>query len=453
MNIFVNIPVPSSNGSGAPVDVSMFGATKTVSVAGPFVAGVTIEFTNELVPTQWAPLFTFNNPDGNTFDVACRWMRATVRDYRSGSPQCDVGGTDDGSLFVSIPVTVGNGVGAAVNVSALGLFKTVTVGGPFRGNVQLEISEDGVTAWSQIGFGFPNPNSQSSIVAARWMRAVRAGVPQIDPGLPIVDVGGGNCCAGPIGPTGPTGPGGGPTGPTGPQGITGPTGPQGITGPTGANGDTGPQGITGPTGPQGITGPTGPQGITGPTGPQGITGPTGANGDTGPQGITGPTGPQGITGPTGLIGPTGPTGATGVGATGPTGPTGPATTGSVLFWGVSSFPANKTTYLPPGRIDNSPPLTSVYRMRMPRAGTLRNLFARHNSAGTGGTITYTVFVNNVATAIVIALMSAAVASPTPGGSQDTVHSFVVVQGDDVAIQATTIGSIGTVDTMVTLELA
>jgi hypothetical protein len=32
MNIFVNIPVPSSNGSGAPVDMSALGYTKTVSV-------------------------------------------------------------------------------------------------------------------------------------------------------------------------------------------------------------------------------------------------------------------------------------------------------------------------------------------------------------------------------------------------------------------------------------
>jgi hypothetical protein len=90
-------------------------------------------------------------------------------------------------------------------------------------------------------------------------------------------------------------------------------------------------------------------------------------------------------------------------------------------------------------------------MRMPRAGTLRNLFARHNSAGGGGavSITYTVFVNNVATAIVIAAMSTAVI----GVAQNTVNSVVVAQGDDVAIQATTVGAAAGVDSMVTLELA
>jgi hypothetical protein len=214
MNLFIQIPVPAANGSGAPVDVTAFGYTKTVSVAGPYVASITIEYTNEMVPTQWAPLFTFDNPDGDTFDIACRWMRATVSNYKSGTPRCDVGATDDGATFATLVATPGNGAGPAVDVSTLALFKTITVGGPFRGNVQIEISEDGITAWSQIGFGFQNPNAKSEVVAAKWMRVVRAGVPLVDPGMPLVDVGGGNCCAGPPGPPGPIGP-------MGPPGLDG----------------------------------------------------------------------------------------------------------------------------------------------------------------------------------------------------------------------------------------
>ncbi len=188
-NLFVSIPVPTSNGSGAPVDVSAMGASKTISVAGPFVAAVTIEVTNELVPTQWAPLITFGVPDGIVRDVSAHWMRATVADYKSGAPACDVGGDDTGALFVSLDVPVGNGAGAAADVSALDLFKSITVGGPFRGNVQIEVSEDGTSNWSQMGFGFNNPGLQSQKITAHWMRVVRAGVPLIAPGLPIVDVG------------------------------------------------------------------------------------------------------------------------------------------------------------------------------------------------------------------------------------------------------------------------
>jgi hypothetical protein len=129
-------------------------------------------------------------------------------------------------------VPAGNGPGAAVDVSALGLFKTATVGGDYRGNVQIEISEDGISAWSQIGLGFPNPGAQSQVVAARFMRAVRSGVPLIAPGLPIVDVGGSNVGSSPAGTTAALGPPGvdgadGDQGPLGPQGPIGPIGPQG----------------------------------------------------------------------------------------------------------------------------------------------------------------------------------------------------------------------------------
>ncbi len=188
-NVFLNIPVPAANGSGAAVDVSSMGLSKTLSVAGPFVASVTIEITSELVPTQWAPLATFNTPDGVVLDAAARWMRATVAGYKSGTPAADVGSDDSGTTFASLPVTAGDGAGAAVDTSLLPLFKTATVGGPFKGNVQLEVSEDGVNNWSQLGFGFGNPGQQSQVMAAKWMRAVRAGVPVIAPGLPIVNIG------------------------------------------------------------------------------------------------------------------------------------------------------------------------------------------------------------------------------------------------------------------------
>lgn len=195
-NTFLNIPVPAANGSGAAVDVSTIGFTKTISVAGPFIASVNIEISNEAVATKWAPLATFDNPDGEVIQVACKWMRATVRGYVSGTPQCDVGGPTDAAQLASLPVSAGNGSGAAVDTSTLGLLKTVTVGGPFKGTTQIEISEDGNTKWSQVGFSFDNPGQMSELASAKWMRVTRYNVPQVDPGTPIVnvaalDVGGG----------------------------------------------------------------------------------------------------------------------------------------------------------------------------------------------------------------------------------------------------------------------
>ena len=281
--IFVSIPVPAANGAGAAVDTSVFGPSKTISVVGPFSAAVTIEISNELIPTSWAPLVTFNNPDGITMNSVCRWMRASVSAYKSGLPACDLGGTDDGAIFAALPVTVGNGAGTAIDVSALGIFKTVTVGGAYNGNVQVEVSTDGITRWFQIGFGFPAPGLETQIIAANYMRVVRQGVPLIAPGLPIVNVGGANEAS--MGPTGPTGPASGPTGPTGPTGATGAasivTGPAGPTGATGATGAAST--VPGPTGSTGATGPMGADSIvTGPTGSTGsastVTGPTGTAG-------------------------------------------------------------------------------------------------------------------------------------------------------------------------------
>lgn len=203
-NQFVSIPVPAANGSGAAVDMSTFGLQKTISVCGPYDAAVTIEISNQLVPTRWAALMTFNNPDGIVMDVACRWMRATVQRYKSGTPVCDVGGDDSGALFATFVPTAGDGVSPAVDVSLLGPFKTVTVGGPFSGTVQLEVSEDGITNWSQIGFGFPNPGYQTMAFTAHFMRVVRQGVNPLSPGLPLVDIGACSIGGGSVGPPGPT---------------------------------------------------------------------------------------------------------------------------------------------------------------------------------------------------------------------------------------------------------
>jgi hypothetical protein len=106
--------------------------------------------------------------------------------------------------------------------------------------------------------------------------------------------------------------------------------------------------------------------------------------------------------------------------------------------------------MPPGRIDGAPPLTDSYRLPMPRAGTLRNLFCRHNSAGGGGagTITYVVYKNGVATAMTVALTATVV-----GTGSDLVNAVAVVQGDLVSLAESNSGGAVSLDAQVTLELA
>jgi hypothetical protein len=122
-----------------------------------------------------------------------------------------------------------------------------------------------------------------------------------------------------------------------------------------------------------------------------------------------------------------------------TGAAGGAT--AVMYWGNSSV-ANSTAtrVLDPGYENRIAPLasgTSFVDVRVPRAGTLRNLYVQHNNpGGTGAVITYTVFVNGVATAITVG-----VASTTAQGA-DTVNSVVVAAGDRVRIVVTKVAVAG-----------
>lgn len=192
MNQFVNLPVPAGNGIGASVDVSSFGAIKTIVCGGTAESTLNIEVNNDAAQAGgWQTVATFQNRGQLTIKVAARWMRVRVTNfnpYVGGTSQVDVGGTDGGATFASLAVPVGNGAGAQTDVSALGLFKSVQVAAPFRGSVIIEVSEDGLTEWGQV-MAFQTPGIQSQIIAAKFMRVVRVGVPVISAGLPVVNVG------------------------------------------------------------------------------------------------------------------------------------------------------------------------------------------------------------------------------------------------------------------------
>jgi hypothetical protein len=108
---------------------------------------------------------------------------------------------------------------------------------------------------------------------------------------------------------------------------------------------------------------------------------------------------------------------------------------AVLYWGNNSV-ANSTASrtLDPGYENRTAPLsasTAIIDVRVPRPGTLRNLYVEHNNpGGTGATITYTVFVNGAPTAITIGLAS------TAAQAADTANSVGVVAGDRVRVVVT-----------------
>lgn len=191
-NQFVNLPVPVGNGIGASVDVSSFGAFKTIVCGGTADCTLNIEVNDDAAQLGgWQTVATFQSRGQLSVKVAARWMRVRVTAFNphvGGTSQVDVGGTDGGATFASLAVPSGNGAGVQTDVSALGLFKSVQVASAFRGSVIIEVSEDGLTEWGQV-MAFQTPGIQSQIIAAKFMRVVRVGVPVISPGLPVVNVG------------------------------------------------------------------------------------------------------------------------------------------------------------------------------------------------------------------------------------------------------------------------
>lgn len=195
-NQSVSLPAPAANGSGAPVDVSTFGATKTFVITGTWDRNptVTIEACNSSVAgaAGWRPIRSFQGAGRLTIDLAIRHVRITVANYTGGqAPVCSLGGTDDGTDFATVAgMPSGNGNSTALDVTALGLFKTVDIGGTFTGVANVEISTDGGTTYST----YLSLNGQTAlatqVIAADFIRVQRSGVPGVGaPGLPVVNVG------------------------------------------------------------------------------------------------------------------------------------------------------------------------------------------------------------------------------------------------------------------------
>lgn len=200
-NQFINLPANAANGPGAAVDVSALGASKYIVIAGAWpssmVPTITIEINNDdTAQGTWSPLLSVQGGAIRTVAAAAKWMRVNVSGYRQGpAPEVDVGATDGGCEFVALPAPAGNGNGDPVDVSALGSYKTFTVGNAFNGAVVIDVSEDGQTNWAQV-MSFNRPGMQSITLLAHWMRVRRVGVPVIAPGAPIVSLGGANDAGG-----------------------------------------------------------------------------------------------------------------------------------------------------------------------------------------------------------------------------------------------------------------
>ena len=124
--------------------------------------------------------------------------------------------------------------------------------------------------------------------------------------------------------------------------------------------------------------------------------------------------------------------------------------GSVLGWGSDNVGTLvDTRYLAPWRDTLIGGLTPL-QLRVPRAGTLKNLRVRHNTVGVGANnLSYTVRKNSTGTAVVVTMAA------TASDGSDTSNSVAVAAGDLLDIEVTKSGVLTTspLGIVATLEYA
>jgi len=107
-----------------------------------------------------------------------------------------------------------------------------------------------------------------------------------------------------------------------------------------------------------------------------------------------------------------------------------------ILFGAESVATNTTPkYLRPSYSPDPAP-TDPVQTPLTRAGTLRNMYIHQTGDGNGTNLTYTVRINNVATALAVTMAS------TDNDAFNIVNSVVVNAGDLIDIEVTKAGGVG-----------
>lgn len=111
-------------------------------------------------------------------------------------------------------------------------------------------------------------------------------------------------------------------------------------------------------------------------------------------------------------------------------------TAAQLIFGAESVATNTSVkYLRPGYTPDPAP-TDPVQVPLTRGGTLRNMYIHQTGDGNGTNLTYTVRINNVATALAVTLAS------TDDSAFNIVNSVAVNAGDLIDIEVTKAGGVG-----------
>ena len=172
-NLFINLPIPVVDGAGTAVSTAAMGKDKTITVAGSLGTSVINVEASCDGGVTFVTVATFTGVGGKrVIELNADTMRLNAKDILTASGMnCDIGASDEGASFVTLPIAVTDGFGAAVDISALGGDVSILVSGVFPGaSLSVEVSEDGVdfVTCSKLFSGIAG--WQSKKVTGNWMR-------------------------------------------------------------------------------------------------------------------------------------------------------------------------------------------------------------------------------------------------------------------------------------------
>lgn len=155
---FANIPVNAANGfkppAGASVDISDLGPNRTITVDddGDFTGLLQVEASTN--NANFTPIARFDSTSQRKLSIpfAAKWVRVQRMNVNGGStPVINIGAEESGAfVFGTLPVPAGDGVGAAVDVSAGGDLISIFTDGTFDRAVFIEGSQDAGATFSRI---------------------------------------------------------------------------------------------------------------------------------------------------------------------------------------------------------------------------------------------------------------------------------------------------------------
>lgn len=150
------------------------GAEKTLLVAGAFSGVLIIEASVDGGST-FAPIAVVNGAGRRAIQAAVQFMRVRSRGAIGApfSPRVDVGGSDAGCQFVTVPAPPRNAMGASVAIPNHGTVSTIIVGGSFGGAITLEVSDDD-SRWTSLKT-MTRPGDHTVRVSANYIRARSSG--------------------------------------------------------------------------------------------------------------------------------------------------------------------------------------------------------------------------------------------------------------------------------------